>query len=198
MEKMVKNCQRGDVFYADLGEGKKNVQGGVRPVIIIQNNVGNKYSPNVIVIPITSQIHTKAKLPTHVELNYKNIGLNTPSMALSETPLTISKDDVKQFVGNLDTKDIIKVNNALAISVALKDQILQEEIHNKLEKIKWIDEAWQDAVAANVDKDAFYQKLQKQRGVLMKDLEEYCKTRGLNHLDFLKQLNNKPMTRKAC
>lgn len=190
MEKMVKNYYRSDVFYADLGEGRKNVQGGIRPVIIIQNNIGNKFSPNLIVAPITSQIHNKAKLPTHVELNYKYIGLNQPSMALLETPLTISKDDVKQFVGRLNIEDIVKVNNALAIATALKEKTIKEDIYNKLNKIKAIDDAWKLAIKTNVQSDDFYKILEKQRGVLVKDLENYCRERGLNHLDFLQQLDS--------
>lgn len=187
MERM-KSYRRGDVFYADLGEGKGNVQGGIRPVIIIQNDKGNEFSPNVIVAPITSKVHSKAKLPTHVELNYKYIGLNQPSMALLENPVTISKKDVKQFVGRLSKEDIEKINEGLKISLELK----YEEINIKIEKIEDIDNIFKMAVQANSINDEFATMLQEERGALIKDLEDYCKTKGLNAMDFLS--NN----RKAC
>ena len=104
--------KRGDMFYADLSPVVGSEQGGVRPVLIIQNDLGNKYSPTVIAAAITSQTN-KTKLPTHIE-----IGENTSG--LTEQIRTIDKSRLKEKIGHIDDNTIInKLNNALGVSFGL-------------------------------------------------------------------------------
>jgi Growth inhibitor len=111
--------KRGDIFYADLSPVVGSEQGGIRPVIIIQNDIGNKYSPTVIVAAITSQIN-KAKLPTHVEISSEDYGLNKDSVVLLEQIRTLDKRRLKEKIGHMTDIDMRKVDDALLISVGLQ------------------------------------------------------------------------------
>ena len=102
--------QRGDIYYADLRPVVGSEQGGVRPVLIIQNDVGNKHSPTVICAAITSQMH-KAKLPTHVELKCKEYALAKDSVVLLEQLRTIDKKRLKDKVCHLDNNILLKIDN---------------------------------------------------------------------------------------
>ena len=115
---MVIVVKRGDIFYADLSPVVGSEQGGIRPVIIIQNDIGNKYSPTVIVAAITSQIN-KAKLPTHVEISSEEYGLNKDSVVLLEQIRTLDKRRLKEKIGHMTEHDMQKVEGALLISVGL-------------------------------------------------------------------------------
>ncbi len=110
--------KRGDIYYADLSPVVGSEQGGVRPVLIIQNDVGNKYSPTVIAAAITSQIN-KAKMPTHIELLAKDYGLNKDSVILLEQIRTIDKRRLREKIGRLDEALMLRVNDALSISFGL-------------------------------------------------------------------------------
>lgn len=110
--------KRGDIYYADLSPVVGSEQGGVRPVLIIQNDVGNKYSPTVIAAAITSQIN-KAKMPTHIELLAKDYGLNKDSVILLEQIRTIDKRRLREKIGRLDEELMLRVNDALSISFGL-------------------------------------------------------------------------------
>jgi len=110
--------KRGDIFYADLSPVIGSEQGGIRPVIIIQNDIGNKYSPTVIVAAITSQIN-KAKLPTHVEISSEEYGLNKDSVVLLEQIRTVDKKRLKEKIGHMTERDMQKVEEALLISMGL-------------------------------------------------------------------------------
>ena len=107
--------KRGDMFYADLSPVVGSEQGGIRPVIIIQNDVGNMHSPTVIAAAITSQ-RGKNKLPTHIEINSKENGLKSDSIVLTEQIRTIDKSRLKEKIGHVDDD---KVNNALGVSFGL-------------------------------------------------------------------------------
>ena len=111
--------QRGDIYYADLGEGIGSEQAGYRPVVIIQNNTGNKFSPTVIVAPMTSRTATKAKLPTHVYID-ETSGLGQPSIVLLEQLRTIDKRRLERHAGKLADTIMPALNRALAISVAIR------------------------------------------------------------------------------
>ena len=113
------NVKRGDIFYADLSPVVGSEQGGIRPVIIIQNDIGNRYSPTVIVAAITSQIN-KAKLPTHVEISSEEYGLNRDSVVLLEQIRTLDKKRVKEKIGHMTEDDMKKVNKSLLISLNLQ------------------------------------------------------------------------------
>ncbi len=109
---------RGDIYYADLSPVVGSEQGGVRPVLIVQNDVGNKFSPTVIAAAITSQ-HDKANLPTHIEVNAENTGLVKDSVVLLEQVRTIDKHRLKEKMGRLDKTSMQQVNQALSISFGL-------------------------------------------------------------------------------
>lgn len=109
------DIKRGELYYADLSPVVGSEQGGVRPVLVVQNDVGNKYSPTVIVAAITSQIN-KARIPTHIELNTK-YGLTKDSVLLLEQIRTLDKRRLKEKIGILDDKCMENVNNALLISL---------------------------------------------------------------------------------
>lgn len=112
------DIKRGDLYYADLSPVVGSEQGGVRPVLIIQNDIGNKYSPTVIVAAITSQIN-KAKLPTHIEISANEYGLNKDSVILLEQIRTIDKKRLREKIGCLDGNMMVKVDNGLQVSVGL-------------------------------------------------------------------------------
>jgi len=114
------NVSRGDIYYADLNPVVGSEQGGVRPVLIIQNDIGNKYSPTVIVAAITSKID-KAKLPTHVEISAKDTKLEKDSVILLEQIRTIDKKRLQRHVAHLDKSIIEKVDEAIEISLGLID-----------------------------------------------------------------------------
>lgn len=109
---------RGDMHYADLGQGIGSEQEGYRPVVIIQNNVGNRHSPTVIIASITSKKDAKPKLPTHYYIDAED-GLELPSIVLLEQLRTIDKRRLGDFIGHLSDKHIQGINHALAVSVGL-------------------------------------------------------------------------------
>ncbi len=110
--------KRGDIYYADLSPVVGSEQGGIRPVLIIQNDIGNKYSPTVIAAAITSRIN-KAKMPTHIELTAKEYGLNKDSVILLEQIRTIDKRRLRERIGRIDDELMDNVNDALSISFGL-------------------------------------------------------------------------------
>ena len=117
---MINGVKRGDIYYADLSPVVGSEQGGMRPVLIVQNDVGNKHSPTVIAAAITSQIN-KAKLPTHIELGARTYGLSKDSVILLEQIRTIDKKRLKDRMGQLDDKLMNQVDNAIAVSFGLID-----------------------------------------------------------------------------
>ncbi len=113
------SIKRGDIFYADLSPVVGSEQGGVRPVLIVQNNIGNRYSPTVIAAAITSR-HSKADLPTHIPIVANNCGLSKDSVVLLEQIRTIDKRRLKERMGAVDENSMNKVNNAISISFGLQ------------------------------------------------------------------------------
>ncbi|MFC4736534.1 type II toxin-antitoxin system PemK/MazF family toxin [Bacillus daqingensis] len=112
--------KRGDVYFADLSPVVGSEQGGVRPVLIIQNDIGNRFSPTVIVAAITAQIQ-KAKLPTHVEIDADKYGFDRDSVILLEQIRTIDKQRLTDKITQLDEDMMVKVNEGLNISIGLID-----------------------------------------------------------------------------
>jgi mRNA interferase MazF len=110
---------RGDIFYATLNHGIGSEQRGYRPVLIIQNNIGNKFSPTVIVAVITGKVHYKARLPTHCLLNLSP-ELSMPSMVLLEQIITIDKGRLKKYIGRISEEEITFINKALSVSLGLE------------------------------------------------------------------------------
>ena len=117
---MQRTYLRGDLYFADLGRGIGSEQEGYRPVLIIQNDMGNRHSPTVIVAAISSKVNAKAKLPTHYLLQSEN-GLQLPSLVLLEQIRTIDKRRLGAFVGHLNECHLHDINHALAISVGLDE-----------------------------------------------------------------------------
>ncbi len=112
--------KRGDIFYADLSPVIGSEQGGVRPVLVIQNDVGNKYSPTIIIAAITSQMK-KAKLPTHIEIDAGSFGLIKDSVLLLEQIRTIDRKRIRDKIGKCDRGFMTKVDRAIGISVGISD-----------------------------------------------------------------------------
>lgn len=114
--------KRGDMFYADLSPVVGSEQGGIRPVLIVQNNVGNKFSPTVIAAAITSQ-KEKSKLPTHIQLESDNCGLSKDSVVLLEQIRTLDKKRLKEKMGQLDDTAMYKIDQGLSVSFGLNDEM---------------------------------------------------------------------------
>ena len=112
------SVKRGDIYYADLSPVVGSEQGGVRPVLIIQNDVGNKYSPTVIAAAITSRMG-KTKLPTHIDVYAERAGLARDSVVLLEQVRTLDKRRLREKMGHLDEKIMLEIDNAIAVSLGL-------------------------------------------------------------------------------
>lgn len=114
------SVKRGDIYYADLSPVVGSEQGGLRPVLIIQNDVGNRYSPTVIAAAITSRL-SKTRLPTHIDVFADRVGLVKDSVILLEQVRTLDKRRLKEKMGHLDDSIMARVNRAIAVSVGLND-----------------------------------------------------------------------------
>ena len=112
--------KRGELYYADLSPVVGSEQGGVRPILIVQNDTGNKYSPTIIAAAITSQLN-KAKLPTHIEISANEFGLMKDSVILLEQIRTLDKRRIKERIGELSPLKMQKVNTALLISLGFNE-----------------------------------------------------------------------------
>lgn len=112
------NIKRGEMYYADLSPVVGSEQGGIRPVLIVQNDVGNKYSPTVIAAAITSQTN-KSRLPTHINISSTKAGLLKDSVILTEQIRTIDKSRLKEKIGEVDINTMQQVNSALGVSFGL-------------------------------------------------------------------------------
>ena len=112
------NVRRGELYYADLSPVVGSEQGGIRPVLVVQNDIGNKYSPTVIAAAVTSKLN-KVRLPTHIELSADTYGLQRDSVVLLEQIRTIDKKRLKEKMGHLNDTTMISVNNAIQVSFGL-------------------------------------------------------------------------------
>lgn len=110
--------RKGDIFFADLSPVVGSEQGGVRPVLVVQNDVGNKFSPTIIVAAVTSQLN-KAKLPTHVPIHADENGLDRDSVVLLEQLRTIDKKRLREHIGTVDDEVIGVVDDALSVSLGI-------------------------------------------------------------------------------
>lgn len=115
------NIKRGDIYYADLSPVVGSEQSGIRPILIIQNDVGNKYSPTIIGIPITSK--SKVSMPTHIAIEGSKYGLDKDSIILTEQIRTLDKSRLKEKVGKLDLKVLQQVKKAIEISCGLRGKM---------------------------------------------------------------------------
>ncbi len=120
------SVKRGDIYYADLSPVIGSEQGGTRPVLIIQNDIGNKFSPTVIAAAITSKTD-KSKLPTHIDVYAEKYGLAKDSVILLEQIRTIDKKRLKEKMGHLDDDLMNRVNNAITVSFGLEEPVPQQQ-----------------------------------------------------------------------
>lgn len=118
--------KRGELYYADLSPVVGSEQGGIRPVLVVQNDVGNKYSPTVIAAAVTSKIN-KARLPTHIELNASTYGLIKDSVVLLEQIRTIDKRRLKERIGLLSAQTMSRVDDALLISLGFGKEFYRKK-----------------------------------------------------------------------
>ncbi len=132
---MDQSIRRGDIYYADLSPVVGSEQGGIRPVLIVQNDMGNKYSPTVIAAAITSQIN-KARLPTHIELSAKTYGLTKDSVVLLEQIRTIDKRRLREKMGRLDEKLMSRIDEAIVVSFGLQNGFAGRTEENTRAKAK--------------------------------------------------------------
>lgn len=116
------NIRRGDIYYADLSPVVGSEQGGLRPILIIQNDVGNRHSPTVIAAAITSRMG-KTRLPTHIDIHAEEVGLAKDSVILLEQIRTLDKRRLKEKMGHLDEDMMVAVNNAIAVSFGLGEYV---------------------------------------------------------------------------
>ncbi len=130
------SVKRGDIYYADLSPVVGSEQGGLRPVLIIQNDIGNKYSPTVIAAAITSQLG-KTRLPTHIDIYADKVGLAKDSVVLLEQIRTLDKRRLKEKMGHLDEGVMNEVNTAIAVSFGLGDgaAVAARPIHDTTEGV---------------------------------------------------------------
>lgn len=117
------NVKRGEIYYADLSPVVGSEQGGIRPVLIVQNNVGNKFSPTVIAAAITSQRY-KTNLPTHIQIHASDCGLARDSIVLLEQVRTLDKKRLRERMGMLSSVDMHRVDRALSVSFGLGEKIV--------------------------------------------------------------------------
>ncbi len=127
---MIQQIKRGDIFYADLSPVIGSEQGGLRPVLIVQNDVGNKHSPTVIAAAITSKMG-KSRLPTHIDIYKDKVGLQKDSVILLEQIRTLDKRRLKERMGHLDDDVMDKVNSAIAVSFGLIDEMSSQARYSR-------------------------------------------------------------------
>ena len=118
VSRMESNVRRGDIYYADLSPVVGSEQGGIRPVLIIQNDVGNRYSPTVIAAAITSRTD-KTKLPTHIPIEARDCGLQKDSVVLLEQVRTLDKRRLRERMGSVSIRAMKEINQALSVSFGL-------------------------------------------------------------------------------
>lgn len=115
---MYNQVYRGQIYYADLEPSFGSEQGGLRPVLIVQNDIGNKYSPTTIIAAITARIYTKQNLPTHHKL-LSSVGLKRDSIVLLEQIRTIDKARLREYIGKINIDDLIQIENKLIVSLGI-------------------------------------------------------------------------------
>lgn len=188
----VVEVMRGDIFFADLG--KDNIVGseqrGQRPVLIVQNNTGNKFSPTIQVAVITSQL-SKAKLPTHVEVGSSQ-GLLVNSVILTEQIKTIDKQRLTSYIGRLDIETLRKVNRAISISLSVGEyeelNRIYTIIRNKISEIHRIEATIQELDAHELLSESMFKTLYDDMQHKLAVLEKFCSLNDINYLDYYKPL----------
>jgi mRNA interferase MazF len=176
--------KRGDILLVALNGCIGSEQGGTRPVVVTQNDIGNRYSPTIIGVPVTSEIN-KAKLPTHVEI--VGYGLEKQSVILAEQIRTIDKKRIIKYIGHLDEYMMEKVENALRVSLKIGDTQKEKIAKDKALKIEKIECVLATLSQYGQTDNIVYKDKLKTRELYLNDLENFCSINKLNYKDFYKQ-----------
>ena len=179
-----RNILRGQIYWCDFGSEKiQGVQSGIRPAIILSNNVGNKFSPTIIVSAITSRIEKSNKVPTHLRIN--NCGLKTESVVLLEQVYTINKNKLGNYIGCIDEVNLKRIDKIIGVSMGevrpidkLKND-LREEIERQLKDIY----AYEDVIRTTKN-NIIVNELLKERESLLIELDKYCSNNGYEYKMF--------------
>lgn len=188
---ITRQCKRACIHWVDFGETKGSEQGGIRPAIIIQNDIGNKYSPTVIVCPISSEIKKK-ELPTHVYLeNWRTYGLTKPSQVITEQIRTRDKAQLGDYIGCVDVDTMNKIDKAIEISVQVgsaKNIIEPREVRSvkvKAETIKTLDSFLVEAFFSSGERNMkAIEELVQEREDRLKDLERFASSYNINYKEY--------------
>lgn len=192
---MNRQVKRGDIFWVDFGLTKGSEQGGVRPAVVVQNDIGNKYSPTVIVCIISSEIKKK-ELPTHVLLSeYKKYGLTKPSQVMAEQMKVRDKTQLGDYIGTIDGEVMSKIDKAIEISVnvgSAKHIIKTREVKvvkEMVEEIKDLDKFIKMWLRKNNDIERI-QGYIKDREIAKRDLERYARINNIDYSKYYPLVNN--------
>ncbi|WP_416346984.1 type II toxin-antitoxin system PemK/MazF family toxin [Clostridium sp.] len=188
---ITRQCKRACIHWVDFGETKGSEQGGIRPAIIIQNDIGNKYSPTVIVCPISSEIKKK-ELPTHVYLeNWRTYGLTKPSQVITEQIRTRDKAQLGDYIGCVDVDTMNKIDKAIEISVQVgsaKNIIEPREVRSvkvKAETIKTLDSFLVEAFFSSGERNMkAIEKLVQERKDRMDELKKFASSYNINYKEY--------------
>ena len=169
-----RDVRRGQIYDVDLGKTNGNVQGGRRPCIVCQNNTGNKYSPTVIIVPLSSQIQKANKQPTHVTIYPDSYnGLSCESFTLAEQVKTINKNELGDYIGYVRDKELMdKIDKSIKISLGVDEEV-KNVIIRKLDTIEYLDEFIQGWVAKGKD-ITLIEDVIDERKLRINDLNNYC------------------------
>ena len=183
MHTMVKGeVKRGNIFIARImskGEGS-SVQAGMRPVIVVSNDLNNRFSPVVTVVPVTSKVNSKSKLPTHILLR-RELGLRCDSLALCEQVMPIDKSCLVNKIGDLDEDAIEQVNTALNIQLGIEEPFSRNEVEYKIENIKEV-----ECQLKNNENDF----LKKCLYIAVTELKTYCRKYGRDYTNYMHNIAN--------
>lgn len=184
-----KQVKRGDIYWVDFGVTKGSEQGGIRPAVVIQNDIGNKFSPTVIICPISSEIKKK-ELPTHVLISdYHKYGLKQLSQVMTEQMKVRDKTQLGDYIGAMDTQVMGRIDRAIEISVnvgSAKNIIESREVKTikvKVEKIKILDSFLETWFSQKSDIDTVKSFLQE-RADRIEDLERFAKYCNLDYKEY--------------
>ena len=188
--------KRGQIVEIDFGNPEGCEQGGIRPAIVIQNDIGNKYSPTVIVCPITSRF-SKKELPTHIPINnFAKSGLNRLSQVLTEQIATKDKSKITRYIGAVDSNTMEKIDKAIEISVQVGKNKLNNdtrEVKNvkiMIQKIEELDNFIKMWLSYNNDINPI-KKQMKERELKIKALEKYSNDNGINYKNYYNFTNER-------
>lgn len=189
MERLVK---RGDIYYLDFGRTTGSEQNGVRPVLVISNKMANRYSPTILVSPVTTSFGKK-ELPTHVRLNYKLCGLNRESQVLLEQIYTVDKSRLGTYIGSADKDTMDKINTAAEVSIEVGNATNLYERHEikiikqKVNAINMLDHIIRRWVSFNRDMDEIKDDM-LEREIRINELQSYAKSYGLDYKEYYKPI----------